>query len=672
MSEALAAPRPRESAAHRVLVLDDPAAADTALVLQSLNLEFPSAQSTVVEDCVALHDALHRQGPWSLVLSALQLRGGSGEEVLRIVREHDPQLPFIFLSASMVEEESVVDLLKAGATDYVSKQRLHRLAPAVRRALQEAGERHSRLDAQRELHEVNTVFARVIESLQEYAVILLDAGGCATSWNQGAVQMFGHAAPEALGRRLDLLLEGEPLGIDFDGLLHKARTDGRVEREGWVFRKSGEPAWIECLLTPLFDPDGAALRGYCHIARDTTARYEDQQRLRQAKIAADRAREESERANAAKDRFMAVLSHELRNPLTAISVAAQLLSNVAKVPQRYADLVPKIRRSVALETRLVDDLLDLSDISSGKLRLRLAPIDVNDCVRDVVEDMREQIDAKGMRLKVALCAQPATVRADPVRIRQVVLALLRNAHKFSETGGSIELRSNIDGQRYRLECVDKGIGIDPEALDRIFDAFEQADSSVTKRYGGLGLGLSVSRLLVAEHGGDLRVASEGIGRGATFTLELPLLSVEQLPAITAPATAAPRSAGPGARVLLVEDNMDAAPLMIMALEDYGYRVRHAGSVGAALALADEHPFDVVLTDLGLPDGSGVEIGRALSPRLPVVALSGYGSVADMQRTMRAGFSGHLIKPADPEEIHRTLERVLEARTPSAAPVPPTS
>ncbi|HEY1230579.1 MAG TPA: hybrid sensor histidine kinase/response regulator, partial [Ramlibacter sp.] len=257
------------------------------------------------------------------------------------------------------------------------------------------------------------------------------------------------------------------------------------------------------------------------------------------------------------------------------------------------------------------------------------------------------------------------VLADEARMQQVLWNLLRNAIKFSKEGGRIEVRTQLEGTSFVLDCRDDGIGIDPEALPRIFSAFEQADRQVSQGFGGLGLGLAIARGLVTEHKGELTAHSEGRGQGATFRLKLRSYVPEEIP-VDGPLPPLETEQGSGWRLLLVEDNADAAETIVMCLESYGYRVTHVATCAEAVRTARQQPFDIVLTDLGLPDGSGIDVGRALSKSLPVVALSGYGATPDLQRSKMAGFAGHLVKPAEPQAIHSALQKALNARATSTA------
>ncbi|QHI99915.1 response regulator [Xylophilus rhododendri] len=391
---------------------------------------------------------------------------------------------------------------------------------------------------------------------------------------------------------------------------------------------------------------------------ERAARSNAETRLRTAK-------EEAERANRAKDRFLAILSHELRTPLSSMSFASHLLEKVATVPPKYGELLPTIRRNVALEARLIDDLLDISAITTGKLSVKPDVVDMRDVLGQVVETSQEQSRQKGVQLVYQRAAEPFWVVGDDARLQQVVSNLVRNAIKFSPAGSQVFLDSATDDQRcVVITCRDQGVGMKPEALGRIFEAFEQADGDVARRFGGLGLGLAIARHLVAQHEGTLTAHSDGPDLGATFILRLPLVANDGAAVTGKPAATIPQQAG--RRVLLVEDNRAAAETLSLCLEDLGWLPVHVETCADALRAADSMAFDIVLTDLGLPDGSGVEIGRALSPRLPVVALTGYGAAGDRNDTTAAGFAAHLVKPADPGVIHEVLGQALRGRLQQAA------
>ena len=373
-----------------------------------------------------------------------------------------------------------------------------------------------------------------------------------------------------------------------------------------------------------------------------------------------RAKEAAEAANHAKDHFLATLSHELRTPLTPVLALASALEADEELPSRVRQALAVIRRNVELEARLIDDLLDLTRISRGKLELRREVVDLRQLLAHAIEVCcGVDFGSNRIRLALELGARDHRVWADASRLTQVLWNLLHNAVKFTPEGGEVRVRSwdEDDGRTLAVEVADNGIGIDPELLPRIFDAFEQTDRQITRRFGGLGLGLSLSRAIVGMHGGTLAAASPGPDRGSAFTLRLPAGDVTAAAPVS-PEKAPEAGAAAPLRLLLVEDHADTAAAMADLLRALGHEVTVAGSVGSALRAAEARAgrIDLVVSDLGLPDGSGLDLMRELSRRygLKGVALSGYGMEDDVQRSREAGFSKHLTKPVDLQALKAAI------------------
>jgi signal transduction histidine kinase/CheY-like chemotaxis protein len=379
-----------------------------------------------------------------------------------------------------------------------------------------------------------------------------------------------------------------------------------------------------------------------------------------------RAKDEAVAANLAKDKFLAVLSHELRNPLAPILISASAMEADRSLPGSTREVAATIRRNAELEARLIDDLLDLNRVRAGKLALRLEPVDAHAATRDAVAMCRPDADAKGVRLSMTLAADRPLVRADPARLRQVAWNLLRNAVKFTPSGGEVTVTSATtrDGS-FCLEVSDTGIGVEPDALSRIFNAFEQGGDAVTREFGGLGLGLAISRSLAESHGGRLTAASLGRGRGATFTLTLPTLEQPAASRASGGRETAAWATAPARplRILLVEDHMDTARAVCRLLRGSGHEVTVASTVNDALGAAAAGQFEILISDLGLPDGSGLELMRQLqtSPRLKGIALTGYGSDDDAASATRAGFAMHLTKPVSAQTLEAAINCVTVNR-----------
>ena len=636
----------------RILMLED-SAFDAELIQAALTQAYPPArmdlQVRLVADERSFAQAL-ASGAFDLVLSDVELPGYGGALALDHCKAVAPELPFIFVSG-VIGEENAVDLLKRGATDYVSKDRLGRLPLVIERALRERAERAARMRAERQLREADSIYARVVDGLSGHGVILLDTDGTIRDWNQAASLIFGYVRVEMIGRHISTLNTPEDVAAAVWRSDFKAATvHGSVVVARWLVRADGSRLRAEGALTVLRDEDGE-VSGFCQLLRDVTTTFESGVALLQAK-------EEAERANRAKDRFLAVLSHELRTPLLPIAAAAQTLQKNVAVPPELSELLPMIRRNVLLEARLIEDLLDLTAISAGKLSLRRAPVDMRKIIDVVVEMVQETVDEKQIALTVHWNAERGVVDGDAARLQQVLWNLVRNAVKFTPTGGHIRIEVGNEGTRLHLACVDDGIGIEASALPLIFAAFEQASEDIARQFGGLGLGLAIAQGLVLEHGGELSVSSDGLGRGATFTLRLDTVEAPDAVAAQAPVPAPDNVASRPLRMLLVEDNEDAACAMTMSLEFMGYEVTHAANVREAMAAGQRHAFDVIVTDLGLPDGSGLDLGPVLASRAPLIALSGFGSAEDVARSMAAGFAAHLVKPTDPDDVHAMVGKVL--------------
>jgi signal transduction histidine kinase/ActR/RegA family two-component response regulator len=380
-------------------------------------------------------------------------------------------------------------------------------------------------------------------------------------------------------------------------------------------------------------------------------------------------------ANHAKDEFLAVLSHELRNPLNALLNAVTVAERQARdagCDDGRRELLAVIRRNAELETRLIDDLLDLTRLSKGKLTISKERVDAHDVVRHAMEVCARDAENKDLKVYTHFYASESVVHADPARLEQVIWNLLRNSVKFTPRGGCITIRSfNVDEGALRVEIADTGIGISRDALPKVFSAFEQGDADITRRFGGLGLGLSICRRLVELHGGRISAYSEGRGRGATFAIELPVrrdARHAEAPDCAETASTRPEALTPPRRdlhILLVEDHADTAMLLHRLLEAEGHRVTCVGGVTAALAAAAAERFDIVISDIGLPDGNGRELmqrlraaAAAAGDRIPGgIALSGYGTDRDVRRSIDAGFATHLVKPVDFDHLAAAIQQV---------------
>jgi signal transduction histidine kinase/response regulator RpfG family c-di-GMP phosphodiesterase len=368
---------------------------------------------------------------------------------------------------------------------------------------------------------------------------------------------------------------------------------------------------------------------------------------------AQKARAESDRANRAKDSFLAMLSHELRTPLTPILTSVLALEQTDDLSEELRASLQMIRRNVELEARLIDDLLDLTRISKGKVQLNLEEVDAHLLLRSALEICQADIEKKNLALRTEFAAEKVCLLADPARLQQIFWNLIKNAVKFTPVGGRLEIRTqNLDGQLC-VEVSDTGMGIDAETLPKIFNAFEQGDRT---QLGGLGLGLAISKALVETHSGKLTAASDGQDKGATFTAIFPIVET------SADARQRAHPSAPAAhkalRVLLVEDHEDTNRSLTQLLRRRGYYVQPAHSVQEALAAAAREQFDVLVSDIGLPDGSGIDLMEKLKSDHPIfgIALTGFGMEDDLRKSQEVGFHYHLVKPVDLNRLDALIQQ----------------
>ena len=387
--------------------------------------------------------------------------------------------------------------------------------------------------------------------------------------------------------------------------------------------------------------------------------------LKAAKTSAECAKAAAEQANRAKDHFLAVLSHELRTPLTPVVMGLSMLEDRQDLDPTIRETLEMVRRNVELEARLIDDLLDVSRIARGKVELSRSAVELCTILQRAVEVCKPDIEARRLHFGVDLGpAAPYWVDADAPRLQQVFWNLLKNAIKFTPQGGCVGIRCRPNEKYVVVEVNDSGIGMESGALGRIFNAFEQAERSITQEFGGLGLGLAISKALVEMHGGQIEAHSAGRGQGATFRVRLPLTAPAGRSKVPTRAARAQRVARP-LHVLLVEDHGVTAKLMRIVLTADGHTVQAAGDIATALELAGQHAFDLLVSDLGLPDGSGHDLMRQLRQRghkFPGIALSGYGQEEDIRRSHEAGFSAHLTKPASREAVVEAIASVTAGET----------
>ena len=494
-------------------------------------------------------------------------------------------------------------------------------------------------------------FHILVDSVEEYAIYMLDPNGNVVTWNTGAQKIKGYTAEEIIGKNFACFYTAEDVAADKPQRnLHEAARRGHIRDQGARVRKDGSIFEAEVILTALCDAKGN-IRGYSKVTRDIT----DQIRTREfeaEKIAA-------EKASKAKDDFLAALSHELRTPLTpALAAATYLEDNAPKLPPEFVEDVQIIRRNVQLQARLIDDLLDLTRIARGKLQLTLERVDANALVRDAIEIAGSAIAAKKLHVSAEFDATKAYILGDSIRLQQVFWNLINNAVKFTPPGGQIAIRTfNDDAGHFHFEIRDNGIGIERERLGSLFTRFEQADASVSRQFGGLGLGLAISKHLVDLHDGTIEAESRGRSFGAIFKVTLGTLPEG---AGTADLDSRARKHPAKAlRILLVEDHRDTRRTLSRLLTHFGHEVFAADNIQSAMKIVASGNIDVLLCDIGLPDGTGYEVISQIRQKRPIkaVAITGFGTEEDVRRSKEAGFDFHLVKPVDLHELQTVLDRV---------------
>lgn len=507
--------------------------------------------------------------------------------------------------------------------------------------------------------EAHARLAAIIESSDD-AIVSKTLDGIIRTWNKGAERIFGWTADEVVGKPITIIIPPDRLEEE-PKILERLRRGERVDHFETVRQtKDGRLVEVSVTISPVRDAHGRII-GASKIARNISLQKRYQRDLQAARDAAEEAkalaeheRAAAEGANRAKDHFLSVLSHELRTPLTPVLAAISLMREDASVPPHMVEQIEMIRRNVETEARLVDDLLDLTRIARGKVLLHFEMVDAHAVLRNVGAMFHQEIEDKGLTIAVALRAKRFHVWADPGRFQQMVLNLFSNAVKFTPEDGTVTLSTANENGTVRIEITDTGVGIEPHVLPGIFEPFEQGERTVTRKFGGLGLGLSIVKSLVEMHKASITAASGGPGKGATFTLRIETVEPSHP---SRPSEILNGVAGRAYRVLLVEDHSDTRHMMSKVLASFGCVVTAAGSVREAVEAAERQSFDLLLSDIGLPDGSGIDVMRHMAARSKVrgIALSGFGQDEDLRRSREAGFSVHLTKPISVQTLRETIK-----------------
>ena len=488
----------------------------------------------------------------------------------------------------------------------------------------------------------SNLFRLLVESVRDYAIFMLDPEGCVSTWNAGAENINGYRKEEIVGKHFSIFYTPDAIARRFPQYeLDMAREHGRFEDEGWRLRKDGSKFWSNVVITAVRDEHGT-LRGFAKVTRDLTAR---------------RQVEELQRGERLMNEFLAMLAHELRNPLAPIQTSLELIElrpDDRQTTQWARDVIARQTRQLA---RLVDDLLDVSRITQGKITLRPQNVDLRAIVRQVAQAWKGASSARHQTLDVVLPPEPMPVHADPARLEQVLSNLVSNAVKYTPDGGTIVLRAQLYAGLATVAVSDNGIGIPPDLLMRVFDLFVQGKRNLDRGEGGLGIGLTLAKRLVDAMGGTLTAASPGAEQGSEFTLAMPV--VQGVPLGQVPPAPRQNSITSSRRVLVVDDNADAADALAALLEALGHRARIAYDSSTALRMAADEPPDVMLVDIGLPEMNGYDVVRRLRemPQLAktrFVACTGYGRPQDSEHVGAAGFDAYLVKPVDTADLERAI------------------
>jgi PAS domain S-box-containing protein len=497
--------------------------------------------------------------------------------------------------------------------------------------------------------------AAIVESSDD-AIVSKTLDGIVTSWNPASERLFGFTAEEMIGQSIRRIIPADRQSEE-DHVISRLRRGEKVEHfETIRQRKDGTLVPISLTVSPIRDDRGYVV-GASKIARDIRDR-------REAEAERTRLYNAAQQASQLKDEFLATLSHELRTPLNAILGYARMIRSGILSADKLPRAIATIERNATSLTQIVEDVLDVSRIVSGKMRLDVQPTDLAAVVRDSIDAVLPGAEAKGLSIDTVFDLTSASVSGDPQRLQQIVWNLLSNAVKFTGEGGRIEVGIRRAGWLVELTVRDTGIGIGPEFLPYVFDRFRQADAGTTRERGGLGLGLAIAQQLVELHGGTVSAASGGVGKGTTFTVRLPMRGREAARTARPAANAAEEESVAvgvsdlrGVGVLVVDDDADAIEMIRDVLEAAGATVHSARSAAEAVELLDRMEPDVIVSDLGMPGTDGFELIRKIRrhPNLniravPAAALTAYARSEDRAKALRNGYQMHLSKPIDPAEL----------------------
>jgi PAS domain S-box-containing protein len=526
---------------------------------------------------------------------------------------------------------------------------------------------------QRKLYEAREQLAAIVEYSGE-AIATKNLDGIIQTWNASAEKLFGYSADEIIGKSVTILIPRERLSEEDEILSHLRRGLPAERLETIRLKKDGTPIPVSVTVSPMKDPDGEVI-GASKLIQDITARQRTERERQQLLAREQSLRTQAEAAGRMRDEFLATVSHELRTPLNAILGWATMLNKGNVEPSIASRGLESIERNAKAQAQLIEDLLDVSRIISGKVRLEIEPIILTDIIEEALDAVRPAAEAKSIRLLVNIDPSTGLLRADPARLQQVIWNLLSNSIKFTAAGGEVIVTGRRTDSMAEISVSDTGEGISPKFLPYVFDRFQQADSSVTRKHGGLGLGLAITRHLVEMHGGTVKAQSEGEGRGATFTVRLPIPAVYTEISQTKDGGNSDRHSSrrgktqppalQGIKILAVDDSSDTRELLTAVLEGCGATVATASSVREALDVFAAWKADVLVCDIGMPEQDGCTFISAIRqlPRekggdIPAIALTGYVRVEDRARVLQAGYQMFVPKPIEASELCSMISNLI--------------